>query len=423
MAGDYSALKMKFIIFVSIIILLSCSNDDLTGPNQPSADDFYWSKSQSPIHILSHFLVPQTETLVIEPGVEIYFAGSNTNYDFNYDDSKIGMLHVKGKIISEGSEDEPILFSVYGDRGSYWGGIFIDSTSIGENIFEFCKIEFSRNLFIENMEGAISFNNSFGIIKNCDFNKCVSNAISSSNATLEISNNIFWTNTSWGAGRSIYCFNNSNCLITENEFNGIISGIYIKDSSDVIITKNIFQNYLYSGIKYDDSVLISNNVIKNCDIGIECRSVNESMIINNLIQENSVGIYCYLHSELNIINNTIIKNSSGIESLLSQLNCVNNIIALNDLPFAASTESEIYLSYSFLQEENMPNFIIDIGNNILNTDPFFIDPENDNYQLQLVSPCINTGNSDLENLPETDLAGNPRISGNSIDMGVYEFQE
>jgi len=41
------------------------------------------------------------------------------------------------------------------------------------------------------------------------------------------------------------------------------------------------------------------------------------------------------------------------------------------------------------------------------------------------SPCIDTGTLDLPagiELPEFDLAGNPRIYGETIDMGAYEFQ-
>ncbi|MCK5050544.1 MAG: T9SS type A sorting domain-containing protein [Candidatus Cloacimonetes bacterium] len=41
------------------------------------------------------------------------------------------------------------------------------------------------------------------------------------------------------------------------------------------------------------------------------------------------------------------------------------------------------------------------------------------------SPCINAGTLDLPTgieLPEFDLAGNPRIYGETIDMGAYEYQ-
>jgi hypothetical protein len=46
------------------------------------------------------------------------------------------------------------------------------------------------------------------------------------------------------------------------------------------------------------------------------------------------------------------------------------------------------------------------------------------YSLLEGSPCIDAGTLDLPpdiNLPETDITGNPRIWGNSVDMGAYEY--
>ncbi|MCK4358087.1 MAG: T9SS type A sorting domain-containing protein [Candidatus Cloacimonetes bacterium] len=60
----------------------------------------------------------------------------------------------------------------------------------------------------------------------------------------------------------------------------------------------------------------------------------------------------------------------------------------------------------------------------IDEDPMFVDTLNNNYQLQEGSPCINAGTIDTTglNLPEYDIAGNPRISGGRIDMGAYEWQ-
>ncbi|HEY1921594.1 MAG TPA: choice-of-anchor Q domain-containing protein, partial [Tepidisphaeraceae bacterium] len=58
----------------------------------------------------------------------------------------------------------------------------------------------------------------------------------------------------------------------------------------------------------------------------------------------------------------------------------------------------------------------------INSDPLFVNPLAGNYQLQGGSPCINVGDNVF--LPPgitTDLAGNPRIDGGTVDMGAYEY--
>jgi parallel beta-helix repeat protein len=53
--------------------------------------------------------------------------------------------------------------------------------------------------------------------------------------------------------------------------------------------------------------------------------------------------------------------------------------------------------------------------------PLFADFANGNLRLQTNSPCINAGRNAYVN-SSTDLDGNPRISGSTVDIGAYEFQ-
>ncbi len=63
----------------------------------------------------------------------------------------------------------------------------------------------------------------------------------------------------------------------------------------------------------------------------------------------------------------------------------------------------------------------------IDADPNFLGMWGDPYMIADGSPCIDAGTlanlPDFIELPEFDLAGNPRIVGDSIDMGAYEWNE
>jgi len=116
-----------------------------------------------------------------------------------------------------------------------------------------------------------------------------------------------------------------------------------------------------------------------------------------------------------IINNTITNNQRGICCYSSNPIVKNTVLWENDYCFTV-TSGTINLSNSIIQYSDLPTYVQDLGLNILNQDPLFINSNQANFQLQQESPCINSGDSNVQNLPENDLSGNPRISGtkNSI---------
>ena len=62
----------------------------------------------------------------------------------------------------------------------------------------------------------------------------------------------------------------------------------------------------------------------------------------------------------------------------------------------------------------------DATNGVITGDPRFRDPENGNYRLRAASPCIDVGVAFDWMKTATDLKGDPRLCGGSVDLGCYE---
>jgi len=154
------------------------------------------------------------------------------------------------------------------------------------------------------------------------------------------------------------------------------------------------------------------------------------------------GLNVNNHMKLDAVNCTFADNNLGyytgatITVRNSELNLYNSILYGNDgysINLWSNSEVNVYNSlieggvYNMHQYETPSEINWMEGNLGEFADPYFIGEDTDYpfYSLESTSPCINAGTLNLPEgieLPEYDLAGNPRIYGNTIDMGAYEFQ-
>jgi predicted outer membrane repeat protein len=183
---------------------------------------------------------------------------------------------------------------------------------------------------------------------------------------------------------------------------------------------------------YPDSLTVN---ICNCEFSNnKVRHVDENMAAASLTATNGSKVF--------IVNSTFGNNISdneygaGIATVNnSELNVYNSIIYANEpdqffMRNNSGWQSDLNI-YNSLVEDGIFGIKVYSAGNLVHYDDSNIDADplwaNDGwypYMLMPGSPCINTGTLDLPShihLPETDLAGNPRVYDGQIDMGAYEF--
>lgn len=155
----------------------------------------------------------------------------------------------------------------------------------------------------------------------------------------------------------------------------------------------------------------------------------ENYIINSTISNNQAlpvfgaGISMNRNANATFIN-SIISNNSDHNVIIDDLGTSARIRFQNCLVGPSDNLEDTILNRG-------PNNTIEWYGTNLSSDPGFYAWSDDNpYTLGQDSPCIDAGTTDFGiftipdwyGYPTYDLAGNPRIYGDQVDMGAYEWQ-
>ncbi len=242
-----------------------------------------------------------------------------------------------------------------------------------------------------------------------------------------------------GTGGGIWCVGASptivNCHITDNNpwmASDSGGGIHLESGSNPLISDCVVSRNQRTGIYCDNSTptIVNCMISGNTASGIMVKGNVNPMVVNCLIVGNSkggnggggitVGTGYPNPSSITCINCTITGNSGGdgggIGCWDGQWLLVNTLIWGNSGWYKADEFHWSGGPYDFY------------GCQIGGADPKFRNPAGGDYRLLEGSPCFNAGIQELAwwmdplVLPETDLAGNPRILYGTVDVGAFELE-
>jgi outer membrane protein assembly factor BamB len=203
---------------------------------------------------------------------------------------------------------------------------------------------------------------------------------------------------------------------------GLLTGVTISSNGAGVDGNNVATAIISNCVIRDNSTgvyrwagTISHCIIRNNSTGV---NVVGGLISDCLIYDNQdKGI---IQSSGSIINCTITNNNYGVSNVTSSLNVINCIIWGNQQQIPISNPPA-RITHSCVQDGAF-------GEDIIEDDPLFIDPVNEDFRLQADSPCIDSGkNTGPSFMQLYDLNGNFRqIDGDGdgnavIDMGTYEY--
>ena len=181
---------------------------------------------------------------------------------------------------------------------------------------------------------------------------------------------------------------------------------------------------------YDDrwhAIVVNTEITENMNATTEWPNAASALYVTN--RQNAVFVNC------TVGNNTAPLSGEGIGISKGSNVGFYNCILYGDYPREMYVNGQTYpntVTFSHTLLEGGQWDIAVQGTNTLNwldgnldTNPMWEGIGEYPYYLSTGSPCIDAGTLDLPDsieIPLYDLAGNPRIYGDMIDMGAYEWQ-
>ena len=229
------------------------------------------------------------------------------------------------------------------------------------------------------------------------------------------SNRVTTTSGSSSCGGGIYYANATNCSLIGNAASYEGGGAFYGVLYNCLISSNAVTGSSGIGGGVFNAILNSCMVIGNSST-FSAGGASAGALTNCVLAANAAANMGGGAMSATLINCTVVSNSAGSSAGGSRGSLMRNCIVYYN---AAPTGPEFApdAPHTFLCTTTLPSG----GGGSFTNAPLFVDQANGNFRLQANSPCINAGLNDYVN-NSTDLDGNPRISGGTVDVGAYEFQ-
>lgn len=301
------------------------------------------------------------------------------------------------------------------------GGVAAPVTIVGSNSVDFTNCTFQTNLSNSSAGALHAVSTNQLSLTGCDFfnNSSASNAgaIFVSQTNLSIVSSTFVNNTSGFGGAVSGVFSTTSigdCEFVSNSTSEGGAGIHFSDNSDLTVLRSVFRfNQAPENLPAINGTLVG--------------EASTAMDIANCLFHDNTGYSTINVSSgaLALINSTVAHNVASGAVLRIGGGSTNTLFTLHNsilwnpgvLQRQYLVPTTINLSHSIMQNELFPP---DNPNSIINTDPFFISPEDGNFQLASFSPGVNSGSNSIIYPLSDDLAGSPRIADGTVDRGAYE---
>lgn len=225
------------------------------------------------------------------------------------------------------------------------------------------------------------------------------------------------------SGAGVWCEDTSsiisNCIITSCRGYSYAGGAYQGTLYNCVLTNNqTSETKLGDGGGVYASVVYRSTLVGN--VGTAGGGACASTLIDCLLIKNFGYTKGGGASDSTLINCTVVSNQLYTQLFTAPGGGVSggsilNSIVYSNIALLAPNWTNSFVAHSCLT----PAPTIGFGN--VTNNPAFVNLPGGNLHLQPASPCINSGNNTFV-ASDTDMDGNPRIAGGTVDIGAYEFQ-